>query len=262
MTSHISPRTLLEALLPFDGDASLGVVYDTANLVHIKDQPVRLALRRLIAAGDIVQVGRGRGGTIALTSSGRARLSRDRVGLQLAFSQDSDLAGWDGNWHLLALGAPESERAIRDAFRRDVQALGAASISTGLYLTPHDVAPLLPEQVGRYLVTATATTMSVRGMTEPRAITEALWPAHDTVTSYTALDAALDADDDETDPLARQLFLAGALDAALRNDPLVPPELRRTPWPPTEIRRRWLTHWHDAISSAEGPQVYQGWLRD
>lgn len=260
MSTQISPRTIVEALLPFDGAASLDIVYDTANRLHVEDQPVRLALRRLISAGDITQHGRGRNGTIELTEVGRSRLERERIGLRLAFAQDADLAPWDGDWHLLALSAPESERAVRDTFRRDMHALGAVSISTGLYLTPHALAALLPPELDSYLVTASVTTLSVRGITENAAIAEALWPARDSIALYETMETILGAADSHHEPVARQLILAESLDAALREDPLIPLELRPTPWPPTEARHRWIAQWHEATEAAPELHAYQGWL--
>ncbi|MFF1541710.1 PaaX family transcriptional regulator [Microbacterium sp. NPDC058269] len=260
MSTQISPRTIIEALLPFEGAASLGIIYDTANRLQVEDQPVRLALRRLISAGDITQYGRGRNGSIELTDAGRARLERERIGLRLAFAQDAGQAPWDGNWHLLALSAPESERAVRDTFRREMHMLGAVSISTGLYLTPHALAALLAPELDSYLVVASVTTLSVRGITENAAIAEAQWPARDSIALYETMEPILGADDRDRDPVARQLILAESLDAALREDPLIPLELRPTPWPPTQVRRRWMTQWHEATVAAPELHAYQGWL--
>lgn len=260
MNAQISPRTVIEALLPFDGPASLGVIYDTSNRLQIEDQPVRLALRRLISTGDIIQRGRGRNGIVELTDAGRARLERERIGLRLAFAQDADQAPWDGAWHLLALSAPESERAVRDTFRREMHALGAVSISTGLHLTPHAIDALLAPELDAYLVTASVTALSVRGIGGNEDIAEALWPARDAIDGYKALDAALGVDMSDHEPVARQLILAESLDAALRDDPLIPLDLRPKPWPPTDIRRRWLARWREAAASAPELHVYQGWL--
>jgi phenylacetic acid degradation operon negative regulatory protein len=260
LNTQISPRTIIEALLPFDGAANLGIIYDTANRLQVGDQPVRLALRRLISTGDITQHGRGRNGTIELTEAGRARLERERIGLRLAFAQDADQAPWDGYWHLLALSAPESERAVRDTFRREMHALGAVSISTGLYLTPHAIDAALAPELDPYLVTASVTALTVRGTDRNEDIAETLWPARDTVIAYEALEAALSVDISDQEPVARQLILAESLDAALRDDPLIPVELRPTPWPPTAVRRRWLDRWREATASAPDLHVYQGWL--
>ncbi|WP_119697163.1 PaaX family transcriptional regulator [Microbacterium halotolerans] len=260
MTSRVSPRTLIEALLPSGRETGLSSIYDTANRLGIQDQPLRLALRRLIATGEITQRGRGRAGTIRLTEAGRERLERDRLGLHLAFAQDAGYAPWKGTWHLLSVSAPESERSVRDSFRRVVLELGAVPVSTGLYLTPHDLSQFVPSGAAPYLLTATASTLSLHGLNDPRAIAESLWPAEPTVLAYRELAAAMREESGPADPLLRQLFLAEALDQALRDDPLLPPELRPAHWPPAEVRREWLRRWQEAASSAPELQVYEGWL--
>ncbi|MGP5243252.1 PaaX family transcriptional regulator C-terminal domain-containing protein, partial [Corynebacterium variabile] len=73
MDMQITPRTLVEAFLPFEGEVSLAEVYAVANLAGLEDQPVRLAIRRLVAAGDVVQHGRGRAGSLTLTGTGLRR---------------------------------------------------------------------------------------------------------------------------------------------------------------------------------------------
>lgn len=262
MTGQISPRTLIEAFLPFQGEVDLGRIYDTANEVGIEDQPVRLTIRRLVSVGDIEQRGRGRAGYIELTEAGRARLSGDRIAVQFVFAQDAGRAPWDGLWRLLGISAPESQRAVRDAFRRDIVSLGAVSCSTGLYVTPHDLTPLLSPEVGPYLVAAVAEKLTVRGLTDPREIVESLWPAQRTIDGYASLARALDAAPEGASSLARQLRLADVLEGALRNDPLIPSELRAGPWGPARLRRRWLECWDQVRDRTDTSPIFQGWLPD
>nr|WP_223159962.1 PaaX family transcriptional regulator [Leucobacter sp. cx-169] len=242
------------------GEVSLALIYDTANQVGIDDQPVRLALRRLIAAGDIEQYGRGRAGRISLTDSGNHRLSSDRIAVLLAFAQDAGQAPWDGSWRILGMSAPEAERAVRDAFRREVLSLGAASFSTGLYVTPHELTSLLSPSISPYLVTATAEAITMRGVTDPHEIVEALWPAAPVTDAYASLAQAIDDDDSDAAPLVRQLRLADALETALRGDPLIPSELRSGQWKPADIRRRWVDSWGEAGSHESTGLIYAGWL--
>ncbi len=260
MTEKISPRTLVEAFLPFDGEADLSLIYDTANEIGIEDQPVRLTVRRLVAAGEIAQRGRGRSGRLELTEAGRDRLSGDRAAVRLVFAQDSGAAPWDGLWRLLAISAPESRRAVRDTFRRDIVSLGAASCSTGLYVTPHDLTPLLSPDISPYLVVAEAENLTLRGLDDPQEIVESLWPAQGIIDGYAALAQALDAASESLTPLARRLRLADALEKALRDDPLIPTELRAGHWEPVRLRRRWLERWNQLNDSDGARSVFRGWL--
>lgn len=260
MIAAIAPKTVIEAFLPAYGDVPLAVVYDTANLAGIDDHPLRLAIRRLIGAGDVAQHGRGRAGSLTLTAAGRHRLQRDRHSLALSFAQDAGEAPWDGRWHLIAVSVPERHRAIRDVLRRELLEVGAATISTGLYASPHDLLSSLSVAAGAYLSTATTDDLDLRGTTDPRAIAETLWPHAPVVAAYAVIEEALrkDAADTSTPTLVRQLQLADALDRAMRNDPLLPLELRGDTWPPTAIRAAWARQW-DALRQASGNLLYEGW---
>lgn len=260
MTSQISPRTVIEAFLPRTGGARLADIYDTANQAGLEDQPVRLAIRRLVASGDAEQTGRGRAGTLSLTSSGRRRLERDRQSLGLAFAQDAGEAPWDGHWRLMAVTTPEREREIRDALRRSLHELGAVAISTGLYVSPHDLFTELPDGVEPYLTTATTVDLNVRGTTHPQTIAEALWPSEPTITAYSTLDEALhrDAAESTAPAVVRMLYLADALELAIRDDPLLPLELRAEPWAPSRARAAWAHRW-DTLSQETETPIYPGW---
>ena len=260
MTTQITPRTVIEAFLPFAGEISLAQVYDTANHAGLEDQPVRLAIRRLIAAGDIVQHGRGRAGTLTLTDDGHRRLHRDRQSLALAFAQDTGEMTWDRHWHLIAVSAPETHRGIRDNLRRELLKLGAAAISTGLYASAHDLRDTLPTDSAPYISTATTTDLSVQGVNDPLLIAETLWPQAPTIAAYQSLADAIqqDADNAALPQDVRLLRLAEALEYAMREDPLVPPELRNHPWSPASVREAWAQRWEE-LSSDDETRIYSGW---
>lgn len=260
MIPQISPRTVVEAFLPPAGHVPLAVVYDAANLAGLTDQPVRLAIRRLVASGDAEQTGRGRAGTLSLTSSGRRRLQRDRVSLALAWAQDAGDAPWDGHWRLIAVTAPERERAVRDTLRRTLHELGAVAVSTGLYVSPHDLGSELPGDARPYLSTATTSDLDVRGTTSPTVIAETLWPSEPTIAAYATLDEALhrDASDPEVPVVVRMLLLADALEVAIRDDPLLPLELRGAPWAPSQTRATWADRW-ETLSEQSPTPGYRGW---
>lgn len=264
--ASVTPRTVIEAFLPVRGAADLALVYDTANATGLDDQPVRLAIRRMVAADEVTQAGRGRRGTLTLTESGRARLERDRLAIRLALGQDRGLVSWDGYWHLVAVSAPEAERSTRDVVRRRLTDAGAAAIGTSLYVSPHDLADLVDEAHRVHLVRATATEVDVRGVTEAKDVAELLWPAAPIVRGYADLDVAVARAARLPDTtgvaavLAEQLQLAEALEQSMRPDPLIPLELRSEDWPPARARRRWLDEWTRLTSLLPDEVLYRGWL--
>lgn len=261
----ITARTVIEAFLPADGPVSLDVVFTTANAVGIGDQPLRLTLHRMVAAADIIQTGRGRKGEIGLTTTGRRRLARDRSAFQLALAQDQGLAPWDGRWRMVALSTTETDRPVRDAVRRQLLDAGAVTVSTGLYLSPHDLTGMLDAAEHKHLVQATATEVDVRGVTDPHALTELLWPQVEIVEAYAIVDHTIEQIQHEPHAGARsglvgQLRLAEALEQAMRTDPLIPPELRAGSWPPTQTRKHWINTWSALTNKASPEGIYQGWM--
>ncbi|WP_435300455.1 PaaX family transcriptional regulator C-terminal domain-containing protein [Timonella sp. A28] len=140
--------------------------------------------------------------------------------------------------------------------------IGGAPISTGLYVSPHNLSDLFPDSVKPYLVTATAQDLNIRGLTDPHAIAEELWPAQHVIDLYHVLTDALEADNPAEQPFVRQLKLADALERVLRIDPLIPLELRTQPWPPSEIRKQWIRTWHTTLTGAEDTHVFAGWITE
>ncbi|MEZ3158445.1 PaaX family transcriptional regulator [Microbacterium sp. BWR-S6Y] len=251
-----SPRTVVEALVPLSGAASAREVYDAANLVGIADQPMRLTLRRMIAGEELVQDGRGRSALLSLTPAGRERILFDRRALSLAFAQDAGAAPWDGRWHLFALTVPEEQRIVRDTLRRTLTHLGAVTVATSLYVSAHDLGEAFPPATRRFVATAASTDLNLRGVTDPRAIAETLWPAEPLVEGYRAVGDALRDDDQSAPVVARRLRLADALERAMRDDPLLPPELRASDWAPASWRHAWAQRWE---SLGDDARVYPGW---
>ncbi|MBO1420045.1 transcriptional regulator, partial [Streptomyces sp. FH025] len=191
-----APRTVVEACFDPRGTASLDYVYDVAAAAGLADQPVRLAIRRLEAAGVLRQEGRGRKGRLVLTDAGRLRTDLDVRHIALAYAQDAGLAPWDGLWRLYTFSVPEQHRPERDALRAALTRLGGAPLAPGAYVSPHDLLEELVTEtseatVGSYLIAAEATRLTGPGFTDPAAIAERLWPATETVEAYRPLAAAL-----------------------------------------------------------------------
>ncbi|MFE4977596.1 transcriptional regulator [Kitasatospora sp. NPDC056651] len=248
-----APRTVVEACFDPRGTAALDYVYDVAAAVGLSDQPVRLAVRRLEAAGVLRQEGRGRKGRLVLTDAGRLRSDADARFIALAYAQDAGLAPWDGRWRLYTFSVPERRRSERDALRTALTRLGAVPLAPGAYVSPHDLLDELTEEaseatVGSYLITAEATRLTGPGFTDPASTAALLWPPAETAEAYRPLADALaeeplGPDRGSVELVATGLRLAEAFTHALERDPLLPPELRPAPWPPSRIRRDFGEAW-------------------
>jgi len=89
---------------------------------------------------------------------------------------------------------------------------------------------------------------------------ETLWPAGPTVNTYRVLDAALreKLEDTGLPDTAKRLYIAQAYEDAMRDDPLLPTDLRRGIWEPTEIRQGWAQMWV-TTATGEAQRIYDGW---
>lgn len=247
---EIAPRTVIEACFDPSGVAELAMVYDVANAVGLADQPVRIAIRRLEAAGMLAQEGRGRKGRLVLTEQGLSRDRADQGYLALLAAQDAGEPTWDGLWHVFTFSVPERFRSERDALRSSLVRLGAAPLAQGVYVSPFSLrAEVAKETIDRYLITAEASRLSGPGLGSPEDIVETLWPAAAIEAEYVGLAEAirlaeaLPATADVPERLAASLRLAEALTHALEHDPLIPPELRSGPWRPPAIRHDFRRVW-------------------
>ncbi|GAA2844557.1 phenylacetic acid degradation operon negative regulatory protein [Leucobacter komagatae] len=248
----VSARTLIEGSFDASGQAQLSAVYDVGLALGLPEQTVRLALRRMQAAGELTQVGRGRAGRIELTPRARARTRRENALVEFAFAQDAGEARWDGAWRLYAFSVPERSRAERDSLRAALTWLGAAPVVAGMYVSPHELGEELagvvaPTTIERWLVRGTTVDLAIPGASTPQQIAETLWPAETTLAAYAPLAtvlATLPAGSlDEVSSTARALQLAEGLDRALAVDPLLPGELRPAGWEPRRLREAFAAEW-------------------
>ncbi|GAA1629109.1 PaaX family transcriptional regulator [Leucobacter chromiireducens] len=254
-TIEVSPRTIIEGCLGVNGRAQLDFLYDVGLELGVPEQRVRLAIRRMEAAGSLRQLGRGRAGQLERTGPAIAEAAAEERLVDFAFTQDAGGAPWDGRWRILAFSIPEAERAERDAVRGALTLLGAVALAPGMYLSSHELGP----EVGRLLalkgfesrlIEAATTELHVPGCADDVAIAERYWPAEPTLAAYAPLGRELvraerTRPDGRVAIAAQALQLSEALDQALRADPLVPRELRARDWHPETVRRRFLRVWED-----------------
>lgn len=245
----ITPRAFIENAFDDSGVVSLRLLYDAARVLGLDEQPVRLAIRRLAAAGYLSQVGRGRAGELFLSDSAIQRHRLDREYWEFSLALDVGAVHWDGVWHLYAFSIPELRRADRDALRVALGYLGAAQLTPGLYISPYDLRPdiateLSPRDVSGDVTHLGATQVEHQGRPLAGQIAE-LWDLADLHLRYRGLTEALDLGERqlavETSPatrLATRVVMLSALNHALVPDPLLPPDLLPTDWPGAAVRQR------------------------
>lgn len=187
------------------------------ELFGIAEGTVRVALSRMVAAGDLVQ----RDGSYELTER---LLSRQR-------RQDESRAPrtrpWDGSWEIAVITAERRPAADRAALRQSMAELRLAELREGTWLRPANLARPRPDTVTRQ-----CTFLTGRPEQESEALAGALWDLPGWAATARALRSALDG----AGTLAERFTVSAAVLRHLLADPLLPGELLPADWPGPELR--------------------------
>jgi len=119
----------------------------TAGLITLLGQlglspmAVRTVLSRMTRKGWLTSEKRGTRSWYGLTPKGRTLLEKGRERIYHP-ATDSE---WDGEWSLVVFSIPETRRRLRDALRVRLSWLGCGSLTSGVWITPHDIRTELRE---------------------------------------------------------------------------------------------------------------------
>lgn len=256
----ISTRTLVESMLREDATIDAGELYDVANALGMGDQQVRLCIKRLTAEGRFVQDGRGRKAVLRATELTRGSIEPDLDFIRYMYAQDRGQASWDGQWHVVAFGVPESLRQARDAMRDTILRLGGAPIQGGLYASANPWEERIRSAatslgVNDHVTTLTSTDLMIGGHTAPRDLAEQLWPLDRIADGHRRLLAAAERflpelrDASHIQRLTIAVALAAEFTRATEPDPLLPPQLLPQPWIGTAARAAVAACWAELLKS-------------
>ncbi|MEU1387632.1 MULTISPECIES: PaaX family transcriptional regulator C-terminal domain-containing protein [unclassified Nonomuraea] len=186
-------------------------------LFGIAEGTVRVALSRMVAAGDLTQQG------------GRYTLSERLVERQARQdeSRDPHTRPWDGTWEVAVVTAERRAPADRAAFRHTMSALRMGELREGTWLRPANLVREWPETV-----TAQCTLIDGRPHRDP---TPLLWDLDGWAAEAGRLERALD----RADGLAEGFLVSAAVLRHLLADPLLPAELLPAGWPGAALRARY-----------------------
>ncbi|HEX4813937.1 MAG TPA: PaaX family transcriptional regulator C-terminal domain-containing protein [Nonomuraea sp.] len=206
-------------------------------LFGIAEGTVRVALSRMVAAGDLIQEHRS------------YRLSERLVERQARQdeSRDPHTRPWDGTWEIAVVTAERRAPADRAAFRHTMTALRLAELREGTWLRPANLVREWPEAV-----TAQCTLIDGRPRRDPtpllwdldgwaaqaRRLERALESALET-TLETAMETAMETAPVTAGGLAEGFLVSAAVLRHLLADPLLPEELLPPGWPGAELRARY-----------------------
>lgn len=222
----------------------------TAELLGIAPGTARVAMSRMVAAGELEPTGDGYRLAAPTLLARQARQARSRAG-----TTDR----WDGNWRMLVVTAESRPQADRLELRSTMAARRFAELREGVWLRPDNLPPI---EGDRRAARATAERSGVLGgdahglvamesrPDDPVPLAATLWD----LGSWAARSRLLlnelgrlepDLRAGSADALADGFVVSAAVLRHFQADPLLPPELLPHDWPGAELRSR-----YDAFDSA------------
>lgn len=199
------------------------VLVRVGELFDVAEGTVRVALSRMVAAGDLDQDEHGYGLT--------ARL------LERQARQDDSRAprlrqAWDGGWEIAVVAAERRPAAERAALRRTMAGLRLAELREGTWVRPAN----LDRPLGAAIRTrCTVFTGAAPDGEDPSALAARLWDLPGWAGRARTLAAGLD----RTGDLAGRFTVSAAVLRHLLADPVLPDALLPPEWPGAGLRRRY-----------------------
>ncbi|MEO6955860.1 MAG: PaaX family transcriptional regulator C-terminal domain-containing protein [Antricoccus sp.] len=133
-----SARSLLltvlgEFIYPRDGRAWTGTLISALGALGVEEKAARQAISRAGGEGLLVAVRHGRRVQWELTGTGAQIL---REGTDRIYSFMTAHHPWDGQWLILNVAVPETQRKLRHQLRTRLSWLGLGSLAPGLWIVP------------------------------------------------------------------------------------------------------------------------------
>jgi phenylacetic acid degradation operon negative regulatory protein len=203
----------------------------------IREATVRVAISRMVSAGDLVR------------SQDGYRLS-DRLMARQRRQDDAinpRLRPWDGGWVVVVVTAVGSDARTRSALRNILQGLRFAEMRDGVWLRPDNIDQDLPAEVaGRARV--------LRARDEdPAGLAAQLWELPDwAANGRRLLDGMVAATD-----IPGRFVAAAAIVRHLLTDPVLPDELLPDDWPGRRLRQAYTEFAAELIARRDGVQLME-----
>ena len=228
---------LASALLGMDPpELPVAQLVRLTGLFGISENRARVALSRMVAAGEATSDGAGRYRLAGHLVARQARQSASRSGAT---------SPWDGDWILAVVTTTGSTAEVRAARRRALAYARLAERREGVWMRPANVAVRLPDSLDADVELLTARPA------DPRALAARLWDlpawsarAQELLGGLAGLDPA------GPEALAPGFELSAAVLRHLQSDPLLPTELLPSGWPGARIRTvydEWDARYRDTL---------------
>jgi phenylacetic acid degradation operon negative regulatory protein len=192
------------------------------GLFGISENRARVALSRMVAAGEATTDGAGRYRLAGHLAARQSRQSASRAGAT---------APYTGRWWLAAITTAGSSAEVRGARRRALAYARLAQLREGVWMRPDNVELALPDAFDGDVELMTAVP------SDPRGLAHRLWDLSAWSDRAGLLLRALDGlTPDRPDTLAPGFELSASVLRHLQADPLLPDELVPADWPGARLR--------------------------
>ena len=214
---------LASALLGMDPpELPVAQLVRLTGLFGISENRARVALSRMVAAGEATSDGSGRYRLAGHLAARQSRQSASRAGATTPY---------DGEWWLAVVTTTGSSAEVRVARRRTLAYGRLAELREGVWMRPANLALRLPDDLEGDVALMTARPGEVE------ALTHRLWNLPAWSTRASDLLRALDnLEPDGPEALAPGFELSAAVLRHLQADPLLPAELLPDGWPGVPLR--------------------------
>jgi len=124
-----------DALLRREEPVRAGALVTLLGRLGMRPMAVRTTLSRMTRRGWLAVERDGPRSYYGLTRRARRLLEEGRERIYHPPREEP----WDGAWTLITYSVPESRRRRRDSFRDRLTWLGCGMVTSGLWITPHDI---------------------------------------------------------------------------------------------------------------------------
>jgi len=121
-------------IIPRGGEVRVGDLIGLIRPLGFSANAIRLGLSRMSRYRVFKVRKTGRESRYSLSTKGMKGMEQGRV---RAF--ETEYRAWDGKLRLVAYNIPEKSRNVRDKFRVRLHNLGCASLSSAVWISPHDL---------------------------------------------------------------------------------------------------------------------------
>ena len=225
-----------EFTMPSQAPVWTGSVVAALAMLGVEEKAARQALARTAAEGLLIAERLGRRTRWSLSDSGQALLDE---GAERIYGFMREQRRWDGNWLLLAVTVPATNRQLRHRLRTRLTWAGMGSPAPGLWVTPNQH---VTEQVAKIIQdlgienSAMSWIGSSASIGDPQEVVRSAWQLHSVEAAYAEFIAEFGQRKPRTgaEMFAAQVELVQAWRRFPFLDPALPLELLDHRWPGLE----------------------------